>query len=66
MTTLIQAAIVTVATLASFALAIALTRLVLGAMFRLFPAARPSLRVITGGRARARAGARLLTPSLPA
>ena len=66
MTTLIQTAIVTVATMASFALAIALTRLVLAAMFRLMPASRPALRVITGGRARASAGASLFTPSLPA
>ena len=66
MTPLIQAAILTVATLASFALAMALTRVALAAMFRLLPTARPALRVITGGRARAQAGASLLTPSLPA
>jgi hypothetical protein len=66
MTLLIQTAILAVATLASFALAIALTRLALAAMFRLLPAARPALRVITGGRARAQARASLFTPSLPA
>lgn len=66
MTPLINAAIMTAATLVSFVLAFAFTRLGLSAMFRLLPAARPPLRVISGGRARARAGAGLLTPTVPA
>jgi hypothetical protein len=59
MTPIIYAAILITTTLASFALAFALTRLGLAAMFRLLPAARLPLRVIPSVRARARVGASL-------
>jgi hypothetical protein len=66
MTPLIYAAILIAATLASFALAFVLTRLGLTAIFRLLTAVRPPLRVISGGRTRARVGASLSTPTVPA
>ena len=53
MTPLISTAILMLATLASFSLALALTRLGLAAMFRILPAPRLPLRVISGSRARA-------------
>ena len=57
MAPLISTAILLAAALASFSLALILARLGLAAMFRILPAARPPLRVISGGRARAYAGA---------
>ena len=50
---LISPAILMIATLASFSLALVLARLGLAALFRILPAARPPLRIINGGRARA-------------
>jgi len=66
MTPLMYTAILIVTTLASFALAFVLARLGLTAMFRLLPAVRPPLRVISGGRTRSRAGASLSSPAMPA
>ena len=66
MTPLIFTAILIATTLASFALALVLARLGLAAMFRLLPAVRAPLRVISGGRTRARAGASLSSPTVPA
>ena len=57
MAPLISTAILLAAALASFSLALVLARLGLAAMFRILPAARQPLRVISGGRARAYAGA---------
>lgn len=57
MAPLISTAILFAAALASFSLAFVLAHLGLAAMFRLLPAARPALRVISGGRARAFVGA---------
>jgi alpha-beta hydrolase superfamily lysophospholipase len=51
MAPLISPAILLAATLASFALAFIFARLGLAAMFRILPAARPPLHVISGGRA---------------
>ena len=53
MAPLISTAILIAAALASFSLALILARLGLAAMFRILPAARPPLRVISGGRSRA-------------
>jgi len=53
MAQLISTAILIAAALASFSLALILARLGLAAMFRILPAARPPLRVISGGRSRA-------------
>ena len=66
MTPIIYAAILTAITLASFALAFMLTRIGITAMFRLFPAVRLPLHVISGGRARARARTSLSSPTVPA
>ena len=65
MASLISPAILIVATLASFLLALALARLGLAAMFRVLPAARPTLRVISGGRMRAHAAASFSSPTAP-
>jgi len=63
MAPLISTAILLAAALASFSLALVLARLGLAAMFRILPAARPPLRVIAGGRARAFVGATGWSPA---
>jgi hypothetical protein len=63
MAPLISTAILIAAALASFSLALVLARLGLAAMFRILPAARPPLRVISGGRARAYVGATGRSPA---
>ncbi len=57
MAPLISTAILIAAALASLSVALVLARLGLAAMFRILPAARPPLRVISGGRARSFVGA---------
>mgnify|MGYP001578795235 CR=1 FL=1 len=63
MAPLISTAILIAAALASFSLALVLARLGLAAMFRLLPAGRPPLRVISGGRARMYVGATGRSPA---
>ena len=65
MASLIAPAILFAATLVSFLLALVFARLGLAAMFRVLPAARPTLRVISGGRARAHAAASFSSPTAP-
>jgi hypothetical protein len=60
MAPLISTAILLAAALASFSLAFVLARLGLAAMFRILPAARPPLRVISGGRARLASAGRVM------
>ena len=60
MESLISTAILLAAALVSFSLALVLARFGLAAMFRLLLAARPTLRVISGGRAAITAHARVM------
>jgi hypothetical protein len=63
MAPLVSTAILIAAALASFSLALVFARLGLAAMFRILPAARPPLRMITGGRARTYVGATGRSPA---
>jgi hypothetical protein len=63
MAPLISTAILLAAALASFSLALVLARLGLAAMFRILPAARTPLHVISGGRARTYVGATGRSPA---